>query len=62
VGEVKLLERGTNNVSSRRLGIASFTQQVNEAVDPVGVAELEASGFNPMPTAEIGRLGSAGLA
>jgi len=51
---VKLLERGTNNRSSRRLGIASFTQQVDEAVDPAGVAELEANGSNPMPMAEIG--------
>jgi hypothetical protein len=53
---VKLLERGANNFSSRRFRVAGLTQKVNEAVDPLGIAGVEANGSNPVPRAWIGRV------
>ena len=53
---VKLLERSANNLSPRRFGIAGLTQKVNEAVDPLGIAGVEANGSNPMPRTWIGRI------
>jgi hypothetical protein len=46
---VKFMDRGANNLSPRRFGIAGLTQKVNEAVDPLGIAGVEANGSNPMP-------------
>jgi hypothetical protein len=48
---MKLLERGANNLSPRGFRIASLAQNVNQAVDPFGVARVEADGSNPMPRA-----------
>jgi hypothetical protein len=47
---VKLLEHGADNVSSRGFGIAGVTQKVNDAVDPLGIAGVEAgcNGSNPV--------------
>jgi hypothetical protein len=53
---VKFLERGANNLSPRRFGIAGLTQKVNEAVDPLGIVGIEANGSNPMPRTWIGRV------
>ena len=53
---VKLLQRGANDLRSRRFGVSSFTQKINEAVDPLGIAGVEANGSNALARASIGRV------
>ena len=53
---MKLLERGANNLSSRRFGIAGLTQKVNEVIDPLGIVGVETNGSNPVPRTWIGRV------
>jgi uncharacterized protein YcbX len=52
---VKLLERGPNNLGSRRFRIAGWTQKVNERIDASGIGRVEANGSNPVARDRVGR-------